>query len=63
MQQGYIAMTGATSANEKPKVAKRRRHLRPEALEGVRLVRVTRASGRAVLVSLLRETSAATVEK
>jgi hypothetical protein len=33
------------------------------ALEGVRLVRVTRASGRAVLLSLLRETSAATVEK
>jgi hypothetical protein len=32
-------------------------------LEGVRLVRVTRASGRAVLVSFLRETSAATVEK
>ena len=33
------------------------------ALEGVHLVRVTRARGRAVLVSLLRETSAATVEK
>jgi hypothetical protein len=33
------------------------------ALEGVHLVRVTRASGRAVLVSLLREISAATVEK
>jgi hypothetical protein len=41
--------------------AKKARALR--ALEGVHLVRVTRASGRAALVSLLRETWAATVEK
>jgi hypothetical protein len=30
MRWGYIAMSGATSENEKPKVGTRRRHLRPE---------------------------------
>jgi integrase len=44
MQQGYIAMSSATSENEKPKVAKRRRHLRPE--EAAKLIAAARKRGR-----------------
>jgi integrase len=43
MQQGYIAMSRATSENEKPKVAKRRRHLRPE--EVAKLIAAARKRG------------------